>query len=325
MRKLFFFIAQTIWCTLSAQFPGPVGTPGTTALYKDSSAFVNWGTQCHVVKALQDISTPSLGLVTIGDSSSALGKADLNVVSLGDGGYAIVTFTTPIINGSGYDFAVFENSFNDTFLELGFVEVSSDGINFFRFPATSNSPISPQYGNAAVMDATLLDNLAGKYRGLYGTPYDLQQLSGIPLLNINMITHVKIIDVVGSINSTYARYDKNNNIINDPWPTPYPSSGFDLDAVGVINQAAVGIEEFKSEISFNVYPNPFSSELMVRSSEFYCDRTVLKIRDILGKEVRSYKLESYDSQFDLSELTNGMYFVSIENTKGKASYRLIKE
>lgn len=70
----------------------------------------------------------------------------------------------------------------------------------------------------------------------------MQELTGIPQLNINSITHVKIIDVVGSINPTYGTHDKNNNIINDPWPTPFNSSGFDLDAIGVINQSAVGVE-----------------------------------------------------------------------------------
>jgi hypothetical protein len=44
------------------------------------------------------------------------------------------------------------------------------------------------------------------------------------------------VDVVGSITPAYATYDSQGNMVNDPWPTPYSSSGFDLDAVGVINQ-----------------------------------------------------------------------------------------
>ena len=81
-------------------------------------------------------------------------------MSLGDGGVAILTFKYPIKNETGNDFAVFENSFNDTFLELAFVEVSSDGIHYFRFPAVSNTQDTLQMGNDASIDARHLNNLA---------------------------------------------------------------------------------------------------------------------------------------------------------------------
>ncbi|QQR94474.1 MAG: hypothetical protein IPJ93_11675 [Bacteroidota bacterium] len=118
----------------NGQFAPPASQPGTTAIHKDSSIIVSWATQCSIVRGWQDISNHSLGVCTIGDSTSALGMADgLDVVSLGDGGMATLTFANPIMNGSGWDFAVFENSFSETFLELAFVEVSSDGVNFFVF------------------------------------------------------------------------------------------------------------------------------------------------------------------------------------------------
>ena len=39
-----------------------------------------------------DIANPSLGFVTNGDSSMAIGPADYGVVSLGDSGIATLTF-----------------------------------------------------------------------------------------------------------------------------------------------------------------------------------------------------------------------------------------
>jgi len=48
---------------------------------------------------------------------------------------------------------------------------------------------------------------------------------------------VKVIDVIGTIDPQYASRDSFGNIVNDPYPTPFGSCGFDLDAVGVINQA----------------------------------------------------------------------------------------
>ena len=75
--------------------------------------------------------------VSSGNSSMAIGFPGNGIISLGDGGEAILTFENPIMNGNGWDFAVFENSFSDTYLELGFVEVSSNGHDFYRFEATS--------------------------------------------------------------------------------------------------------------------------------------------------------------------------------------------
>lgn len=324
MKVRFIFIFNLIVTGLLAQFPGPVGTLGTTAMHTDSSAFIAWGTHCKVTRGYQDISNTSLGFTSVGDSSMVIGKADGSIVSLGDGGIAIVTFSNPITNGTGNDFAVFENAFNNSFLELAFVEVSSDGINYFRFPPTSNLPTSPQFTNDAAMDATKIDNLAGKYRALYGTPFDLQELSGIPLLDINSITHVKIIDVVGSINVTYGTQDKNNNIINDPWPTPFNSSGFDLDAVGVINQSAVGVEEFEKSVSFVIYPNPANRMLNVELEILNGD-TKIQITNTLGQTLLNEAVFVQHSTFSIQHFPAGIYFISIETKKGTSISKLIKE
>ena len=109
MKQKIIFIFVLISSFAIAQFPGPVGTLGTTAMHKDSRAFVAWGKMCNVTKGYQDVSNTSLGYANVGDSSFAIGKADgLNVVSLGDSGSAVLTFDQPISNGAGWDFAVFE-------------------------------------------------------------------------------------------------------------------------------------------------------------------------------------------------------------------------
>jgi hypothetical protein len=162
------------------------------------------------------------------------------VLSLGDAGSIILGFAQPITNGAGYDFAVFENGFTSgslAYLELAFVEVSSNGADFFRFNATSLTPTATQIGSFGLLDATNLNNLAGKYVGSFGTPFDLGELAGTsPLLGVNNVQFVRLIDVVGTINPLYATLDGQGNIVNDPWPTAFGSSGFDLDAVGVLNQ-----------------------------------------------------------------------------------------
>jgi len=312
----FLFVICFVSHLAVAQFAPSEGQAGSTAIYKDSSTFVAWASACKITRGLQDISNTSSGYATVGDSSSGMNIADGNVVSLGDGGYAICTFQNDLYDGSGYDFAVFENSFDGNYLEFGFVEVSSDGINFFRFPATSNTQDTSQTGPFADSDATKVNNLAGKYIVQYGTPFDLSEMQGISGLDINHITHVKIVDVVGSINATYATHDKNNNKVNDPWPTPYASCGFDLDAVGVINQqTGNAIKEINDNSFISVYPNPANSNLHVRLNKTFTDNASVSITDVNGKIVLKKDFLSNGSilNMDVSALDNGFYFLQLRD------------
>jgi len=310
MNKVLFLLLSFIHVVLFAQYAPPVGFEGTTAISKDSSIVRAWATGCTFQLGLLDIAQPNLGKPTIGDFSSTLGKAGTNgVLSLGDGGEAIVTFDYPISNGKGPDFAVFENGFNNTFLELAFVSVSSDGHHFVRFPAVSLSDTLLQYDNNAAMDATKLYNLAGKYRANFGTPFDLEELKDSVGLNIHAITHVKISDVVGSVNPLYAMRDFKNHIINDPYPTPYPSGGFDLDAVGVINSEALGIEE--RTMNVQMFPNPTKDILTVNSK----GESNVKVLSIQGEELINQSFID-TLKVDLSAFPKGLYFV-IVNGVGK--------
>lgn len=196
----------------------------------------------------QDIISPGGDLATFGEAANALGAADAladftKVVSLGDGGSITLGFDTPIANIEGPDFAVFENAFFSdgsfgpigTYAELAHVEVSSNGSDFFRFPSVSLTQNTSQLGSFDVQDATDLNNLAGKHVTGIGTPFDVAELVGVsPLLDVNAITQVRLIDVIGSINPTFGSRDSLGNLINDPYPTASGGSGFDLDAVAVL-------------------------------------------------------------------------------------------
>jgi hypothetical protein len=192
----------------------------------------------------QDITNPNSPPASTGVASNALGSGG-GLVSLGDGGSITLGFTTPIANGAGADFAVFENGFVSgsgglAFLELATVSVSSDGVHFFEFPDVSLTQTTTQVGGFGLLDASNLYDLAGKYIAGFGTGFDLSELAGIsPFLNVNDVIDVRITDVVGSINPQFGTRDSLGNLINDPFTTPGASSGFDLTGVGVINPAVV--------------------------------------------------------------------------------------
>ncbi len=250
----------------SQPYAPAAGMSGTSAIHKDSSIFVNWAIGSTIIRGYQDVSNPPAGKTSVGDSTMVSGKALTNgVVSLGDGGQATCYFSYPIKNGPGFDFAVFENSIDDTFLELAFVEVSSDGSTFVRFPAHSLTDTMTQTGSFGATNATKINNLAGKYRAGYGTPFDLQELTAFPNLNTDQITHVRIVDVVGSLLPQYVTRDSYSNKVNDPWPTAFASGGFDLDAIGVINENKIsGLQQAGKKKTFKIFPNPAQAGELIK-------------------------------------------------------------
>jgi len=222
----------------------PASGPGSLGVAAASPLFVGWATGAPAfVRGPQNIAIPDGPLATFGTPANALGAANGSLVSLGDGGSITLTFAAPITNGAGADFAVFENGFlfnGGVYAELGFVEVSSNGTDFFRFDAVSLTPTATQVGPFDALDPTNVSNLAGKHVAGLGTPFDLAELAGrSPLLNVAAVTHVRVIDVVGSIDPRFGRRDSLGNLINDPYATAFGSGGFDLDAVGVLNAGTV--------------------------------------------------------------------------------------
>lgn len=328
MKKLLLLSVGLASGFANAQSYAPAaGQTGSTAIHYTSGSIVAWATGATITRGKQDISNASSSYATYGTSSEALGSPDgstLTVVSLGDGGTAVVTFESPITNESGYDFAVFENSFSDTFLELAYVEVSSDGVNFFRFPAHSQTQTTTQIGGFGSVDCTYLNNLAGKYKIGYGTPFDLSDVPNNVLLNKNAVTHVKIIDVVGSINASYATYDSYGNKVNDPFTTPFASSGFDLDAVGVINQASslrIVSQDEKSKpfaVAFKVYPNPVTDVVYFNSNVQFS----AALYDITGRVVKRLPEGNHD-QLTVSGLPSGNYLLEVVNGEDKIVKNII--
>jgi hypothetical protein len=155
-----------------------------------------------------------------------------------------MAFPHPICDGPGADFAVFENSFSNYNLELAFVEVSSDGVNFVRFPAWSFT--EEEVGPYAVgaMDPTDIEGFAGKYKAGFGTPFDLAALPASATLDLQNIRFVRIVDIVGDGGTL----DSGWRPIYDPTPT-YGSGGFDLDGIGVIHQNAGPFQLTRAQIT----------------------------------------------------------------------------
>lgn len=315
-----------VWAGLAAnaQFAPQAGVPGSTAIHKSDNAFTGWAKDCSVTRGWIDIADKLQGYVSLGIDNNATGMADNNgIVSLGDSGVAILTFESPIYNGSGADFAVFENGFpnpadpEEAFMELAFVEVSSDGINYTRFPAVSHTALTTQVPASGVyMVGRNVNNLAGKYTAGYGTPFDLEELAGTAGLDINHITHVRLVDVIGDVN-VHTSKDKDGNIINDPYPTAFNGGGFDLDAVGVIHMTGkfpAAIYDAEKTIA-TVYPNPATDKITISLSPSVIEEMTATLTDMTGKVLQQLYIRQ-PATIQLAAYNKGIYYLVLQNAQG---------
>ncbi len=151
---------------------------------------------------------------------SGLSTGSFDVLSLGIGGTIVLKSDTPILNGTGADFIVFENAFyaggnpQAPFAEPGEVSVSQDGTHFVAFPCASGNPDEMYPGCAGVhpvlanADTNSIDPTDPATAG--GDAFDLSQ-----------------------VGLTWARYVRIHDLSTSGGGN---SAGFDLDAISFIHQ-----------------------------------------------------------------------------------------
>jgi hypothetical protein len=216
-------------------FPGQADSADTDAISMNSKTIINWADSTVDIQEGLDVTPLYM------DSGQALGMAQgtaVNCYSLGNNGTITLTFPTLIVDGPGMDFSVFENGFSDTFLELAFVEVSSNGSDFARFDSASLT--AAPVGSFGSINPEDIYGFAGRYRQGFGTPFDLRNLEHTDevrngLVDLHSISHVRIVDIAGDEDlPLYTQdYDSFNRPVYDPFKT-MGSAGFDLDAIGVM-------------------------------------------------------------------------------------------
>ncbi|NJK94140.1 MAG: T9SS type A sorting domain-containing protein [Bacteroidales bacterium] len=343
-RILLIILVVSIGSKLFGQFAPAAGENGSTAIHKDDALFTGWAKTCKVQRGYINVSDTTVVFTQnnftsnkafFGTEAMATGKPGgaLDCISLGDGGTAILTFDFPLRNGAGADFAVFENGMKmqespfQYFLELAFVEVSTDGKRFVRFPAVSNTPASEQMASFGQIKPEHIHNFAGKYVANYGTPFDLEDIKDSTGINTDSINFVRLVDVVGNINPDYARYDSKGQVINDPFPTEFWSGGFDLDAVGVIHfnkLTCISSQEIQKE--FKVWPNPVRHNDQLNITGNIFKSTKIELCTLTGKRLKTWVSDA-DSQtkVNLPELKPGLYLLLIHSEESAETIKLLVE
>ncbi|HLU39161.1 MAG TPA: hypothetical protein VK081_07235 [Planctomycetota bacterium] len=182
-------------------------------------------------------------------SGLGTGSSSTHVHSLGAGGWLILGLGVPMVDGPGADFLVAENPFmaspGQTYAELMFVEVSSNGVDFARFPSrffggdgsafaintvgfvsglAGQTPVFANPNNPSVDPQDVVE--AG------GDAFDLADLRNHPLVvsgavRLDNIVQIRLVDVVSG-----QSVDSRGRTILDP-----SAGSADCDAITVIHHA----------------------------------------------------------------------------------------
>ena len=263
----------------------------------------------------------ALGPAT-GDATDIVSLGDLNQQQIDQGvppGYIVLSFNEPVRDVNGYDFVVFENGFisdyntpggsvsGQMFAELGYVEVSSNGEDFVRFPPVSLT--ASGVGLYGTIEISNVYNLAGKHPNAggrcTGTPFDLSDIADDPnvvcgVVDINNINFIRIVDVPGSgdfFDNAVEHADPNtwpdwyyyeaNHPIYDAWVT-FGSGGLDLEAIGVLYE-----QGYSADINLDGVVDTFDFVLFASAwqSHFGQDNWITRC-DLA--EPKDYIIDSFD-------------------------------
>ncbi len=94
--------------------------------------------------------------------------------------------------------------------------------------------------------------------------------------------------------------------------------------VRCIKDYTVGMEESKLQNStFSIYPNPANSSITLNYSGNLNEKTTISICNYLGQEMMQSNLQSNTTTINVSDFSNGIYFVKIQTNKTQEVQRLV--
>jgi hypothetical protein len=118
---------------------------------------------------------------------------------------------------------------------------------------------------------------------------------------------------IGNFNS-----NSNTDTLRIQSTNPLTGTGNDvgyyyIDDVSLYDPLTVGVNELKISHKFNVFPNPNNGNMELNYDLGNYDKAVMKLYDVTGKLVNTYKLQNTKGIMSMNEqnLYNGIYFYHI--------------
>ncbi|MGH1388139.1 T9SS type A sorting domain-containing protein, partial [Kordia sp.] len=89
--------------------------------------------------------------------------------------------------------------------------------------------------------------------------------------------------------------------------------------ITVTREEPLSVEDFENAIKFNVYPNPASNVLNLRTSSNQSFDVVIELFDISGRRVyQDNKNLSNEIQINISSYQSGVYLLSIRDVESNS-------
>jgi len=100
-------------------------------------------------------------------------------------------------------------------------------------------------------------------------------------------------------------------------PAPAPNSWFDVyyfvDDVSVIRDSTVGVTEMdEHSFNFHLFPNPVVDYVNVTIVDGLWTNGEIEITNVTGRKVFQTSIIEAESKINLSDLSSGMYFLSVK-------------
>lgn len=140
--------------------------------------------------------------------------------------------------------------------------------------------------------------------------------------SVDGIHYETIATVEGNRNSssllTYTEYDR----------SPYSGTSYyrlkQVDLNGTIAYSNIAVVEINTLSDWTVYPNPSIDGSFTIASSFGEDEVIaVLVTDVTGNRVRYYSSESYENEMHVSDLSSGLYIVTIQTLSETRSKKLI--
>ena len=90
--------------------------------------------------------------------------------------------------------------------------------------------------------------------------------------------------------------------------------------------AIADIEDIKNTNSFTLYPNPANDNIIIENTTFKInDDEIISIYNIQGQLLLQQPIKQQKTEINISSFAGGMYYVKVENEKGIAVKKFIKD
>jgi PKD repeat protein len=108
--------------------------------------------------------------------------------------------------------------------------------------------------------------------------------------------------------------------------TGYYTTNITITSTG--NGGDVGIEETQQSLNLNIYPNPTNGKFKISiegETVQYQQKYNLEIYNLFGQIVHQTIIQNQDSEIDLSNFSNGIYYVKCISENGAGMVKIVKQ